>query len=73
VKLEFSSHAKEQLKRRRVSQKKVLKTVDNPDKVLPSYKNREIYRKVFEEKILEVVVINEDNIFVVITAYYLDI
>ena len=46
-------------------------TLDKPDKVLFSFKGRGVFRRKFEHKILEVVARREDDIMVVVTAYYL--
>lgn len=67
--IEFSDHALEQIKERNLSKAQVKKTVENPDKILPSFRNRKLRRKMFGDKILEVVTITEGSRITVITAY----
>lgn len=67
----FSEHADEQIKRRRIPKRRVSKTVSEPDQILPSFRGRELRRKRFRGKILEVATKVEGAIVVVITAYYL--
>lgn len=67
----FSDHAKLQLKKRSISQKRVLETVKNKEEVRPSFKKRKLLQKVYGGKILEVVTITEGSMITVITAYYL--
>ena len=68
----FSDHAKEQLVERKIPKKIVLETVKNPQKKINSYKNRELRQRKFGSKILEVVIIEEDNSIIIITQYWLE-
>ena len=72
MKIIFSDHAKKQLVERKISRKIVLETVKNPKKKIKSYKNRELRQKMFSGKILEVVIITEEDITTVITQYWLE-
>lgn len=67
----LSNHAKEQLKERYVSEKRAIEATRNPDRILPSFKNRRLRQKRFGDKILEVVTATEGSRITVITAYYL--
>lgn len=69
--LEFSQHAKRQLKRRSISQNVVEKIVYNPEKILTSFRGRKLRRKQVGSKILEVVTRSEGSKITVLTAYYL--
>ena len=66
----FSDHAKEQLRDRNVSIKRVRIAVENPDEILSSFRNRKLRRRRFGDNILEVVTITEGSRITVITAYY---
>ncbi len=71
--IEFSEHATDQLKiRSRISKKMVTETINEPDQVIVSYKNRQLYQKTYGKEILEVVAIKEDNKLIVITQYILE-
>ena len=70
--VEFSEHAKKQLKRRNISQRDVKEAVYNPDEVLPSYRGRKLRRMRVGSKILEVVTRTEGSKISVVTAYYLE-
>lgn len=67
----LSDHAKFQLKKRHISQKKILETVRNPQEIIPSFKERRLRRKLLGGKILQVVTITEGSRITVISGYYL--
>lgn len=67
----FSEHAKKQFKERKITKSRVILTVENPDKILPSFKDRKLRQKAFGGTILEVVTKTEGFRITVITAYYL--
>ena len=68
----FSDHAKEQLVERKIPKKIVLETVKNPQKKIKSYKSRELRQRRFGDKILEVVIIQEEESITIITQYWLE-
>lgn len=73
MEIEFSVHAIGQLQiRSRITRAMVLETLHNADQILQSYRNRELYRKRYGDKWLEIVAVKEDNKFTVITQYFLD-
>ena len=67
----FSDHAKFQIKERRILIRQVLETARNPEEIKPSFKNRRLRRKVYGDKILQVVTITEGSRITVISGYYL--
>jgi len=71
VPIKFSDHAKFQLKKRKISQKRTLETVRNPGEIIKSFKNRRLRRKIYDGKILQVVTITEGSRITVISSYYL--
>jgi hypothetical protein len=73
MKIEFSVHAVKQLQvRSRISKSMVLDALRDPDEILQSYRDRQLYRKRYGEEQLEIVIVQEDNKLVVITQYYLE-
>lgn len=68
----FSVHAKEQLKRRGITQRVTMKVVQNPQEILSSFRGRKLRRKKIGGKLLEVVTRTEGSRITVITAYYLE-
>jgi len=68
----FSDHAKRQISQRGILRKKIINTINNPDEILQTYRNRQLRRKRFGSKLLEVITRVEDSKVIVITAYYLD-
>lgn len=70
MEIEFSEHAREQLKRRKIARKHALETIRD-GKTGKSFKARIVYRKEIKNKILEVVATKENRKLVIITAYYL--
>lgn len=69
--IEFSDHALEQIKARKVPKKKVLITVKKPENKFKSFKSRSLRQKRFGSKILEVVTVTDGSRITVVTAYYL--
>ncbi len=67
----FSDHAKTQLKKRRISLELAVKIVKDPDKILLSFKNRKLRKKIIGDKILEIVTQTEGNKITVITGYFI--
>lgn len=72
MRIVFSSHAKAQRIERKIPLDHVLKTVKNPQNKGKSFKNRQLLQRQFGGKILEVVSIQEEDITIVITQYYLE-
>lgn len=71
MKIEFSKHAKERLKHRKIPQKRIIQTLSSSTDILSSFRNRTLSRKRFGGKILEVITKKEKNKVIVVTAYYL--
>jgi hypothetical protein len=71
VPIKFSEHAKEQLKERSISRKRITETIINPDSILTSFKNRRLRQKRFNDRILEVITVSEGSQITVVTIYYL--
>jgi len=69
--IKFSEHAIAQIKRRQISKKRILETVNNPEEVIESVKNRRLRRKLYGGKILQAVTVTEGSIITVISGYYL--
>lgn len=69
----FSDHAKQQLRRRKISQRLVVETVRNPLIRVSSFKDRRLRRKQVGGKILEVITKTEGSRITIITGYYLKI
>ncbi|MBI4157583.1 DUF4258 domain-containing protein, partial [Candidatus Woesebacteria bacterium] len=71
MKIEFSKHARERIKTRRISKNRVVKTIQNSAKILQSFRFRKLFQKNYGDKMLEVVTKIENRKIIVITAYYL--
>lgn len=67
----FSDHAVFQLKKRRISKKRIIDTIRNPEGIKQSYKNRRLRRKSYGDKILQVVTITEGPRITIVSGYYL--
>lgn len=67
----FSKHALEQIKRRKITQKSIVSTIENPEESIMTYRERELRRRQIGSKILEVIIKTEGDEVTVITAYYL--
>lgn len=69
--IEFSKHAKEQLRRRKISQKLAIKVIRNPEETLSSYRRRKLRRVVSGDKILQIVTITEGSKITIVSGYYI--
>ncbi|MDP2638153.1 MAG: DUF4258 domain-containing protein [Candidatus Levybacteria bacterium] len=67
----FSKHARDQLRRRKISHKLVIDVVKNPRKKIVSFRGRSLRQKQLGDKILEVVTKTEGSRITIITAYLL--
>ncbi len=73
MKIEFSEHALDQLRKRpTISKEMVLKTIDKPEKTITSYKQRTLYQKQYSRDILEVVTVIDSGKMIIITEYFLE-
>lgn len=71
MKIEFSKHAEERIKSRKISKTRVIEVIKNPDKVILSFRFRQLLQRTYGGKILEVVIKVESKRMIVITACYL--
>ncbi|MDO8551307.1 MAG: DUF4258 domain-containing protein [bacterium] len=70
MKITFSQHALLKLAERNLSQEFVIKTIKDPDFILPSRGNRERAYKRFRNNYLEVIFVKERESTIVITAHW---
>lgn len=68
----LSDHAKIKIKQRKLDRIKIIKTINNPDKVLNSYGNRKIVERNFGKLSLRVIYVKEDNEIIIVTAHWRD-
>lgn len=71
VKIVFSDHSNTQRIERKIPKKYIFDTVKNPWKKIKSFRNRELLQRQFGGKILEVVIVKEENL-IIITQYWLE-
>ncbi len=67
----FSDHARFQIKKRKIPEELVIRTVQKPEEVLSSFWERKLRRVHIGDRILEVVTKTEGPRITIITAYYL--
>ncbi len=72
MKLEFSDHAIEQQKIRKIPKMRIIDTVRDPEETEASFRGRVLSRRSYRNKMLEVVTITEEKRIIVVTAYYLE-
>jgi len=70
MKIIFSDHALLKISQRRLLKKRIILTAENPDLVKLSYNSREERYKHFGKNWLKVVVINQPETLIVITAHW---
>lgn len=69
--IEFSEHAIEQIKARKIPKRIILETVKKPENKFKSFKMRRLRQRSFGSKMLEVVTVTEGPKITIITVYYL--
>jgi hypothetical protein len=67
----YTKHAKLRIKQRELSTKQIEETIKGPDNILPSFKNRQLLRKDFSGKTLEIAIVKEESDIIILTAYWL--
>ena len=72
MRIKLSDHAKSQRVERKIPLEQILKTIKKPKNKGESFKNRRLLQRSFGGKILEVVIVKEENITTVVTQYYLE-
>ena len=70
--IEFSDHAKRQLKMRNISERIVIQAIRDPQKILTSFRGRKLRQINVRGKLLEVVTKTEGSRITVVTAYFLE-
>lgn len=68
----FSKHALEQLRRRKISQNKVIDVIQHSHQKLSSFRDRKLRQMRVGDKLLEVITKTEGSRITVITAYFLE-
>lgn len=69
MKLIFIPHALDRMKKRGITEKMVLETLKDPEKVVEGYRDRKVAQKMFDDKLLRVIYEEKENGIEVITAY----
>ena len=67
----FSDHAKARLKQRHIPKQFILEAMTQPDTKKAGSRNRQLYRRRYGDKILEVVAIRDGINIIIITQYWL--
>ena len=68
MKIIFSRHARRQMKWRRITEKEVKSSIDDPDMLVDTIKGRKNAFKIFGSRHLKITYKAEDGIITVITA-----
>ena len=71
--VEYTAHAEENIRKRRLDKRLIERVLKNPDKIFDSRFGRKIAQKVIEMKLLRIVFEQKDGTYIVITADYTEI
>ncbi len=69
MKVTFIPHALDRMKKRGITEKMVLETLKDPEKVVEGYGGRKIAQKMLDDKLLRVIYEEKEDKLEVITAY----
>ncbi len=70
MKIIYTDHAEENINERKLSKKGIEDIVKNPEKVMDARFDRKIAQKILGDKLLRVIYEQEDNVYIIVTAYY---
>ncbi|MBI2084643.1 MAG: DUF4258 domain-containing protein [Candidatus Aenigmarchaeota archaeon] len=70
MEFDYTDHAEENIKERKLSKKVIEDVIINPEKVIEGRFDRKIAQKIVGNKLLRVIYEQEDNIYEIVTAYY---
>jgi transcriptional regulator NrdR family protein len=70
MEFDYTDHAEENIKERKLSKKVIEDVVKNPEKVIDSRFRRKIAQKAIAGKLLRVIYEQKDNVYIIVTAYY---
>lgn len=70
MEFEYTDHVEENLVERNLSKKMVEDAVLNPDELAEGSFGRKIANKIIGDKLLRVIYEQENNVYIIITAYY---
>jgi len=70
MKIIYSEHGKEKIRERKIPRKTIESAISKPEKILESKSGRKIMHKTIRNKLLRIVIEEENDIFIIITAYY---
>jgi hypothetical protein len=69
--MKFTKHALIRMEQRGIDEYSIESAINDPDETIGSFGRRKLARKIIDNKILEIVYIEEDDI-IVITVYWLE-
>ena len=70
MRFEYTDHAEENLAERKIDKKLVEESIKNPDEIITGKFGRKIAHKLVGDKLLRVIYEEQDNVYIVVTAYY---
>jgi len=66
----YSIHARKNMIERRISKEDVEEAILNPDKITESRKGRKISQKVIGNRLLRVIYLQTEKVYIIVTSYY---
>ena len=69
-KVEYTKHASQKLKERNIDKIDIKKALENPDKSVSNINGTKIVHKINNKKLLRVIYRDDENSYLIITAYY---
>ena len=70
MKIVFSAHAELKIRERNIDRTKVLKALQDPEYLFPSYANRQVVYRKFGKLYLKVIFRKENDILTIITQHW---
>jgi len=69
-KVKYTKHASQKLKERNIDKIDIKKALNNPDKSINNINGTKIVHKINNKKLLRVIYRDDENCYLIITAYY---
>ena len=70
MKFNYTDHAEENIKERKLNKKIIENILKHPNKIAEGRFGRKIAQKIVGEKLLRIIYEENDNVYIIVTAYY---
>lgn len=70
MQFDYTDHAEENIRERKLSKKVVEDVVINPEKIIEGRFGRKVAQKIVGDNLLRVIYEQKENVYIIVTSYY---